>query len=78
VEDPRAWMKVKTELLKQLESGVLEPDDEVWVQYAAEECGVERQSARKAVSALVSEGKLLRVGFPARYFVPRPDGTAGE
>jgi transcriptional regulator with XRE-family HTH domain len=68
-DDPTPWVRMKTDLLRQMEAGVLEPGDEVWVTCEARDRGLSPGVARKALRALVSEGKLAPASPPKTYLV---------
>jgi DNA-binding transcriptional regulator YhcF (GntR family) len=71
MEDPRLWVRLKNDLARQIELGILEPGDEVWVAYAAKDAGVSLPTATKALQALVKEGKLEpSPGAPRPCLVP--------
>jgi DNA-binding transcriptional regulator YhcF (GntR family) len=67
---PIPWRRIRADLAKQIETGVLEPGDEVVIIHEATDHGVTHKVARRAILALVDEGALLstrrgdgRLGF---------------
>jgi DNA-binding transcriptional regulator YhcF (GntR family) len=70
MEDPRLWVRLKNDLARQIELGILEPGDEVWVAYTAKDAGVSLGTAAKALQALAKEGKLEPQSAPRPYLVP--------
>jgi DNA-binding GntR family transcriptional regulator len=72
MDDPRKWLRVKNDLIRQLDAGVLEPGDEVISKYEAEDHGVHRNTVIIAIRSLAVEGRLERRGNGgnARYIVP--------
>jgi DNA-binding GntR family transcriptional regulator len=62
------WVLVKNGMIREIVAGVLEPGDEVWVIYEAEDYGVERKTAAKAFRALVDEGWLTQAQGTARAY----------
>lgn len=68
MHDPRKWLQVKNDLERQLEAGVLEPGDELWVSCEAEEHGINKKTTFAALRSLVADGRLeYRRG---KYIVP--------
>jgi DNA-binding GntR family transcriptional regulator len=60
--DPRPWVQLKNLLAAQMEDGILEPGDEVAVTLEAQDFGINQRTARKALRALVAEGRLIPPG----------------
>ena len=74
-EDPLLWRKLKNQIITEIESGILEPGDEVTVKYEAQDFKVSPQTAAKAFKALVEEGWLLpEVRGKRPYLVPGNPG----
>jgi hypothetical protein len=70
---PTPWKRIRADLARQLQAGVLERGDEVVIAIEAADHGVTHRTARRAVLALVEEGKLIsqrrtdgRLGFIVR------------
>jgi hypothetical protein len=40
MDDPTPWVRLKNELLRQIESGILEPGDEVAIVYESRDFGL--------------------------------------
>jgi DNA-binding GntR family transcriptional regulator len=59
MDDPTPWVRLKNELLRLIESRILEPGDEVAIVYESRDFGVALKTGEKAFHALVAEGKLI-------------------
>lgn len=70
MEDPRLWVRLKNDLARQIELGILEPGHEVRATRTAKDAGVSLPTAVKAIRELAREGKLEPQGAPRPYLVP--------
>ena len=66
--EPVRWRGFADDLIRQIETGVLEPGDEVSVKYQAEEWKCPQGTAAKAFEDLVRRGLLLRPSRPAQPY----------
>ena len=58
-DDPTPWRQLLAVLAKQIETGVLEPGDQVALSLTAADFGVVPRVARKAFAVLVEQGLLI-------------------
>jgi DNA-binding GntR family transcriptional regulator len=58
-DDPTPWRQLLALLAKQIETGVLEPGDQVAVSLTAADFAIAPRVARKAFAVLVEQGLLI-------------------
>ena len=68
MDDPRKWVQITDGLRDGISSGKLKPNDRVYIVQESQVWGVAKDTVRRAMRALESEGLLKRVpGYG--YFV---------
>ena len=70
MDDPTPWKRLKREILRMIDTGVLEPGDDVSVTLECADFGIRYENGRKAFRELAAEGWLLYVGPNQPYRVP--------
>lgn len=61
-EDPRKYVQIANDMLRQIISGVLEPGDIVTVTELTEDHKVSRQTARRAIREIEAKGLMAGYG----------------
>lgn len=76
-DDPRKYVQIANDMLRQIISGVLEPGDVVTLTELTEEHKVSRQTARRAITEIEARGLITGYGT-AGFVVTRKCPTCGQ
>lgn len=76
-EDPRKYVQIANEMLKQIISGVLEPGDVVTITELTEDHNVSRPTARRAIREIEEQGLIASFGT-AGFAVTQKCPTCGQ
>jgi DNA-binding transcriptional regulator YhcF (GntR family) len=76
-DDPRKYVQIANDMLRQIINGVLEPGDVVTITELTEEHKVARQTARRAIREIESRGLIAGYGT-AGFVVTKKCPTCGQ
>jgi DNA-binding transcriptional regulator YhcF (GntR family) len=76
-DDPRKYVQIANDMLRQIIDGVLEPGDVVTITELTEDHKVARQTARRAIREIEASGLIAGYGT-AGFVITRKCPTCGQ
>lgn len=76
-DDPRKYVQIANDMLRQIIDGLLEPGDVVTITELTEDYKVARQTARRAIKEIEARGLIVGYGT-AGFVVTRKYPTCGQ